>query len=139
MAHQWRGVIARVRRPPARPTSRRASSRSARAARRSSRRRRSPQRTGAEVWVKFEGMNPTGSFKDRGMTTAMSAAAEQRREGRHLRVDRQHVGVGRRLRRRTPAWRAVLVPDGKIAMGKLSQAIAHGASCCRSTATSTTA
>ena len=33
------------------------------------------RRTGADVWVKFEGMNPTGSFKDRGMTTAISAAA----------------------------------------------------------------
>ena len=34
------------------------------------------RRTGAQVWVKFEGMNPTGSFKDRGMTVALSRAVE---------------------------------------------------------------
>ena len=86
------------------------------------------QRTGAEVFIKVEGMNPTGSFKDRGMTTAMSGRGRPRRQGRGLRVHRQHVGVGRRVRHRAPGMVcAVLVPDGKIAMGKLSQAIAHGA------------
>src|ERR671932_751055 len=64
------------------------------------------QLTGCEVWVKFEGANPTGSFKDRGMTTAISAAAYATAAGMTC---------------------AVLVPDGKIAMGKLSQAVAHGA------------
>ncbi len=46
------------------------------------------KRTGADVWVKFEGMNPTGSFKDRGMTVAVSRAIDHR----------QHLGLGRRLR-----------------------------------------
>ncbi len=41
--------------------------------------------TGANVLVKFEGLNPTGSFKDRGMTTAISVAQAQRRQGGHLR------------------------------------------------------
>ena len=49
------------------------------------------KRTGARVWVKFEGMNPTGSFKDRGMTMAVSKAARTRREGDHLRLHRQHL------------------------------------------------
>ena len=64
---------------------------------------------GAEVFLKVEGMNPTGSFKDRGMTTgntSAAAAAYATRAGMSC---------------------IVLVPDGKIAMGKLSQAIAHGA------------
>jgi threonine synthase len=68
------------------------------------------ERVGAEVFVKYEGLNPTGSFKDRGMTstgnTSASAAAYATKAGMTC---------------------AVLVPEGKIAMGKLSQAIAHGA------------
>jgi threonine synthase len=80
-----------------------------------------------EVFVKFEGRNPTGSFKDRGMTTAMSAAkgkgakavicASTGNTSASAAAYATHAGL-------VPA---VLVPDGKIAMGKLAQAIAHGA------------
>ena len=92
-----------VPRPAAVSRGARRSSRSARAARRSTRARTLSERTGCEVWLKFEGVNPTGSFKDRGMTMAISKAAEAGREGRHLRLDRQHLGLGRGLRRPRPA------------------------------------
>ncbi|GGA59029.1 threonine synthase [Pseudoclavibacter endophyticus] len=84
-------------------------------------------RTGAEVWVKFEGMNPTGSFKDRGMTMAVSKAVEHGAKvvvcastgntSASAAAYATHAGIGA----------AVLVPEGKIAMGKLSQAVASGA------------
>ena len=75
MAHQWRGVIEeyRDRLPVASQAPR--SSRSVRAARRSSPRAHLSAVDGAEVLLKYEGLNPTGSFKDRGMTTAISVAA----------------------------------------------------------------
>ena len=57
------------------------------------------ERVGAEVWLKIEGANPTGSFKDRGMTCAVSAAVRDGADRRHLRLDRQHGGELRRLRR----------------------------------------
>ena len=84
-------------------------------------------RTGADVWVKFEGMNPTGSFKDRGMTMAVSKAVEHGAKvvvcastgntSASAAAYATHAGIAS----------AVLVPEGKIAMGKLSQAIAHNA------------
>lgn len=85
------------------------------------------RRTGAEVLLKVEGMNPTGSFKDRGMTTAISAAA-----GRGARVvvcasTGNTSASAAAYATAAGMLCAVLVPDGKIAMGKLSQAIAHGA------------
>ena len=60
------------------------------------------ERLGIETHLKFEGMNPTGSFKDRGMTVAVSRAAGRGRGGDHLRLDRQH---GRQLRRLRGAGR----------------------------------
>jgi threonine synthase len=82
---------------------------------------------GAEVYVKYEGVNPTGSFKDRGMTTAISVAA-----GRGVKVVICASTGNTSASAAAYATKAgmtcgVLVPDGKIAMGKLSQAIAHGA------------
>ena len=56
------------------------------------------ERIGAEVYLKFEGANPTGSFKDRGMTVAVSRAKGAGRRGDHLRLHRQHGGERRRLR-----------------------------------------
>ncbi len=56
-------------------------------------------RTGCDVYLKVEGANPTGSFKDRGMTVAVSKAVEEGDQGDHLRLHRQHLGLGRRLRR----------------------------------------
>ncbi len=85
------------------------------------------RRTGAEVYLKVEGMNPTGSFKDRGMTTAISSAAA--RDVRVVICASTGNTSASAAAYATAAGMtcAVLVPDGKIAMGKLSQAVAHGA------------
>jgi threonine synthase len=85
------------------------------------------QRTGAEVFLKVEGMNPTGSFKDRGMTTAMSAAAGRGAKAVVCASTGNTSASAAAYATRAGMVCAVLVPDGKIAMGKLSQAIAHGA------------
>ncbi|QGQ20011.1 threonine synthase [Cellulomonas sp. JZ18] len=85
------------------------------------------QRTGAEVFLKVEGMNPTGSFKDRGMTTAMSAAAARGAQAVVCASTGNTSASAAAYATRAGMLCAVLVPDGKIAMGKLSQAIAHGA------------
>jgi threonine synthase len=85
------------------------------------------QRTGADVYLKVEGMNPTGSFKDRGMTTAMSAAVAR---GARVVICASTGNTSASAAAYATAAGltcAVLVPDGKIAMGKLSQAVAHGA------------
>jgi threonine synthase len=85
------------------------------------------ERTGADVHLKVEGMNPTGSFKDRGMTTAISAAAAR---GAKVVVCASTGNTSASAAAYATAagmMCAVLVPDGKIALGKLSQAIAHGA------------
>jgi len=81
--------------------------------------------TGLRVFVKFEGMNPTGSFKDRGMTMAVTKAKEHGAEvvicastGNTSASAAAYAAYG-------GMTSAVLVPDGKISMGKLSQAIAH--------------
>ena len=85
------------------------------------------ERTGAEVYVKVEGMNPTGSFKDRGMTTAISAAAGRGATTVVCASTGNTSASAAAYATRAGMTCAVLVPDGKIAMGKLSQAIAHGA------------
>ena len=85
------------------------------------------KRTGAQVWVKFEGMNPTGSFKDRGMTAAISAAAGRGAKAVVCASTGNTSASAAAYALRAGMTCAVLVPDGKIAMGKLSQAIAHGA------------
>ena len=83
--------------------------------------------TGADVHVKVEGMNPTGSFKDRGMTTAISAAAARGAQAVVCASTGNTSASAAAYATRAGMVCAVLVPDGKIAMGKLSQAIAHGA------------
>ncbi|WP_147795944.1 threonine synthase [Cellulomonas sp. Y8] len=83
--------------------------------------------TGAEVFVKVEGMNPTGSFKDRGMTTAMSAAAGRGAKAVVCASTGNTSASAAAYATAAGMVCAVLVPDGKIAMGKLSQAVAHGA------------
>ena len=85
------------------------------------------ERAGAEVWLKLEGANPTGSFKDRGMTCAVSARGARGRRGGHLRLDRQHRGRAAAYAARAGLRGAVIVPEGKIATGKLAQALMHGA------------
>lgn len=83
--------------------------------------------TRGEVWLKVEGSNPTGSFKDRGMTTAISVA---RHEGAKAVVCASTGNTSASM----AAYAAkaglkplVLIPQGKIAAGKMAQAIVHGA------------
>jgi threonine synthase len=84
-------------------------------------------RTGARVWVKFEGMNPTGSFKDRGMTMAISKAVEHGAKAVICASTGNTSASAAAYATHAGITAAVLVPEGKIAMGKLSQAIAHNA------------
>ncbi|MGV8876740.1 MAG: threonine synthase [Rhodoglobus sp.] len=83
------------------------------------------QRTGAHVWVKFEGMNPTGSFKDRGMTMAISKAVEHGAKAVICASTGNTSASAAAYAAHAGITAAVLVPEGKIAMGKLSQAVAH--------------
>jgi len=82
---------------------------------------------GAEVHIKYEGLNPTGSFKDRGMTTAMSVAAAKGAKAVICASTGNTSASAAAYATKAGMTCAVLVPEGKIAMGKLSQAIAHGA------------
>ena len=84
-------------------------------------------RTGAKVWVKFEGMNPTGSFKDRGMTMAVSKAVEAGAKAVICASTGNTSASAAAYATHAGIKAAVLVPEGKIAMGKLAQAIAHDA------------
>ncbi|WP_167140342.1 threonine synthase [Diaminobutyricimonas sp. TR449] len=84
-------------------------------------------RTGAKVWVKFEGMNPTGSFKDRGMTMAVSKAVERGAKAVICASTGNTSASAAAYATHAGITSAVLVPEGKIAMGKLAQAIAHNA------------
>src|SRR3954453_17978887 len=83
------------------------------------------RRTGADVWVKFEGMNPTGSFKDRGMTVAVSRAIEHGAKAEICASTGNTSASAAAYAAHAGITAAVLVPEGMIAMGKLSQAIAH--------------
>ncbi|MFB9375433.1 threonine synthase [Kineococcus gynurae] len=83
--------------------------------------------TGCEVLLKVEGCNPTGSFKDRGMTMAMSRAAENGAKAVICASTGNTSASAAAYATAAGIRCAVLVPDGKIAMGKLSQAVAHGA------------
>ncbi|MFT4029009.1 MAG: threonine synthase [Protaetiibacter sp.] len=84
-------------------------------------------RTGTTVWVKFEGMNPTGSFKDRGMTMAVSKAVEHGAKAIICASTGNTSASAAAYATHAGITAAVLVPEGKIALGKLAQAIAHGA------------
>lgn len=83
--------------------------------------------TGSRVFLKVEGMNPTGSFKDRGMTMAITAAVEAGAKAVVCASTGNTSASAAAYATRAGLTCAVLVPDGKIAMGKLSQAVAHGA------------
>lgn len=82
---------------------------------------------GCEVWLKFEGANPTGSFKDRGMTMAISKAAEDGAKAVICASTGNTSASASAYAVKAGMISAVLVPQGKIAMGKLAQAIVHGA------------
>lgn len=85
------------------------------------------RRTGAKVFVKYEGMNPTGSFKDRGMTMAISKAVEHGAKAVICASTGNTSASAAAYATHAGITAAVLVPEGKIALGKLSQAIAHDA------------
>jgi threonine synthase len=85
------------------------------------------ERTGCDVWLKVEGANPTGSFKDRGMTVAISKAAEEGARAVICASTGNTSASAAAYAVRAGMVCAVLVPQGKIALGKLSQALAHGA------------
>jgi threonine synthase len=85
------------------------------------------ERVGAEVWLKFEGANPTGSFKDRGMTVAVSAAIQEGAEAVICASTGNTAASAAAYAARAGLRGAVIVPEGKIAAGKLAQALMHGA------------
>jgi len=82
---------------------------------------------GNNVWVKFEGINPTGSFKDRGMTMAISKAAEEGAKAVICASTGNTSAAAAAYAVKAGMVPAVLIPEGKIALGKLAQAVVHGA------------
>jgi len=84
-------------------------------------------RAGAEVYLKVEGGNPTGSFKDRGMTLAVSKAVEAGAKAVICASTGNTSASAAAYAARAGLTCAVLVPEGKIALGKLAQALVHGA------------
>src|ERR1700760_4559600 len=80
-----------------------------------------------EVYIKYEGLNPTGSFKDRGMTVAVSKAVEQGAQAVVCGSTGNTSASAAAYSARAGLTCAVLIPDGYIALGKLAQALIHGA------------
>jgi len=85
------------------------------------------ERLGANVWLKTEGANPTGSFKDRGMTLAISKALEEKAEAVVCASTGNTSASAAAYATRAGLTCAVLIPEGYIALGKLAQALIHGA------------
>jgi threonine synthase len=85
------------------------------------------ERTGAEVWVKVEGDNPTGSFKDRGMSVAISIALAEGAEAVVCASTGNTSASMTAYAARAGLRPVVLVPHGRIAAGKMAQAVMHGA------------
>ncbi|HEU5001600.1 MAG TPA: threonine synthase [Actinomycetota bacterium] len=85
------------------------------------------QVTGLEVYLKYEGANPTGSFKDRGMTLAVSKAVENGAKAIVCASTGNTSASAAAYATRAGVVCAVLIPSGKIAPGKLAQALVHGA------------
>lgn len=83
--------------------------------------------SGAEVWLKVEGDNPTGSFKDRGMTAAISVAKAEGAEAVVCASTGNTSASMAAYAAKAGLKPLVLVPEGKIAAGKMAQAILHGA------------
>lgn len=82
---------------------------------------------GVQVWVKYDGLNPTGSFKDRGMTMALSKAKEQGAEAVICASTGNTSAAAAAYARRAGMRAFVLIPDGYVAVGKLAQALLYGA------------
>ncbi|MEA2375316.1 MAG: threonine synthase [Thermoleophilaceae bacterium] len=79
------------------------------------------------MWLKLEGANPTGSFKDRGMTVAVSAAIAEGAQTVVCASTGNTAASAAAYAARAGLRGAVIVPEGKIATGKLAQALMHGA------------
>jgi threonine synthase len=84
-------------------------------------------RVGVRVYLKLEGTNPTGSFKDRGMTVAVSRAKGAGAEAIICASTGNTAASAAAYAARAGLRGAVIVPEGKIAIGKLAQALMHGA------------
>lgn len=82
---------------------------------------------GVDLYFKYEGVNPTGSFKDRGMTVAVSMAKEMGSKAIICASTGNTSASAAAYAAKAGMQAYVLIPEGKIALGKLSQAIAHGA------------
>lgn len=80
-----------------------------------------------ELWLKYEGLNPTGSFKDRGMTMAITKAVEDGFKVVTCASTGNTSASAAAYSARAGIKCVVLIPEGKIALGKLSQAMIHGA------------
>jgi threonine synthase len=80
-----------------------------------------------EMYVKYEGLNPTGSFKDRGMTMAVTKAVEEGSRAIICASTGNTSAAAAAYAARAGITAFVIIPDGKIAMGKLAQAMMHGA------------
>jgi threonine synthase len=85
------------------------------------------EETGYDVFLKFEGANPTGSFKDRGMTLAISKAAEEGSKAVVCASTGNTSASAAAFAAKAGLTCAVLVPRGKIALGKMAQTLVHGA------------
>ncbi len=85
------------------------------------------ERLGADVWLKLEGLNPTGSFKDRGMTMAITKAKAAGATTVVCGSTGNTSAAAAAFAARAGMGCVVLVPEGKIALGKLAQAIVYGA------------
>src|SRR5271155_1671399 len=84
-------------------------------------------KTGCTVHLKVEGLNPTGSFKDRGMTMAVTDAVARGQQAVMCASTGNTSASAAAYAARAGITCAVLIPQGKIAMGKLAQAVMHGA------------
>lgn len=83
--------------------------------------------TGCDVWLKYDGANPTGSFKDRGMTLAISKALEEGAKAVVCASTGNTSASAAAYASAAGLTCAVLVPKGKVAMGKMAQTLVHGA------------
>lgn len=81
---------------------------------------------GGEIYVKYEGLNPTGSFKDRGMTVAVTQAHAQGSKAIICASTGNTSAAAAAYAARAGMTAFVLIPEGKIALGKLAQAALHG-------------
>ena len=82
---------------------------------------------GYNVWLKYEGLNPTGSFKDRGMTMAVSKAVEEGAKSVACASTGNTSASAAAYAVRSGIKCIVVIPEGAIALGKLAQALIHGA------------